>query len=92
MPKLATLSAKNQVTIPREVRDLLGLKVGTTIVFHIVNDSHGPTVTLRRANSLEGLAGSVPTPEDVEALSWEEIRLHAWAGTPDSTDESPVGT
>jgi AbrB family looped-hinge helix DNA binding protein len=88
---MATLSARNQVTIPREVRDLLGLKAGTAIVFHVANHGHGPLVTLRRIKSLEELAGSVPTPEDVEALSWAEIRLHAWAATSDSTDESPAG-
>jgi AbrB family looped-hinge helix DNA binding protein len=92
MQKAATLSPKNQVIIPREVRAALGLKAGETVVFQLEDDGRGPVVTLRRARSLQQLAGSVPTPADVVGLSWEEIRSRAWsapvgrAGTPPSAD------
>jgi AbrB family looped-hinge helix DNA binding protein len=91
MRKAATLSSKNQLTIPREVRAALGLKAGETVVFHIEDDGHGPRVALYRNKSLEELAGSVPTPEDVEGLSWEEIRSRAWAPATQPRGESPAG-
>jgi AbrB family looped-hinge helix DNA binding protein len=87
MQKAATLSSKNQVTIPREVRAALGLAAGQTVVFDLEHDGRGPVVTLRRAKSLEELAGSIPIPEDVAGLPWEEIRSRAWGGPAPSHDE-----
>jgi AbrB family looped-hinge helix DNA binding protein len=91
MQKAATLSSKNQVTIPREVRAALGLKAGETVVFQLEDDGRGPVVTLRRTKSLEQVAGSVPTPADVRGLSWEETRSRAWAAPAQPPDESPAG-
>jgi AbrB family looped-hinge helix DNA binding protein len=78
MKKAATLSSKNQVTIPAEIRALLGLKAGEVIVFDVETVDSGPKVTLRRHPSLEEVAGSVPVPSDVLGLTWAEIRERAW--------------
>jgi hypothetical protein len=47
-----------------------------------VTAPHGDdTATSRRHHpSLDDLAGSVPVPPDVLALSWQEIRERAWTG------------
>jgi AbrB family looped-hinge helix DNA binding protein len=78
MKKAATLSSKNQVTIPAEIRKLLGLKAGEVLVFDVEAVDSGPKVTLRRYPSLEEIAGSVPVPSDVPGLTWAEIRERAW--------------
>jgi AbrB family looped-hinge helix DNA binding protein len=90
MKQAATLSSKNQVTIPRQVRTALGLKSGETVVFDIEDDDRGPRVTLRRGPRLQELAGSVPVPDEVKGLSWQEIRSRAWAPTTRSSDEPSV--
>jgi AbrB family looped-hinge helix DNA binding protein len=92
MKKAAILSSKNQETIPREVRDALGLKAGEAVVFDIEEDGRGSSVTLRRSKSLEELAGSFPSPADVANLSWEEIRSRAWAPAAPLREDSPTGT
>ena len=79
MQKAATLSSKNQVTVPTEVRKVLGLKAGETVVFQIDSAEQGVTVRLRRYPSLDEVAGSVPVPPDIAGLPWEEIRARAWA-------------
>ena len=83
MKKAATLSSKNQITIPAEVRRVLGLKSGEAIVFDIETSGERPQVTLHRHPTLEELAGSVPTPPDVANLSWNEIRARAWTPQPE---------
>ena len=79
MKRAATLSSKNQITIPAEVRALLRLKAGEAVVFDIDRTESGPRVTLQRHPSLEELAGSVPIPPEVAGLSWTEIRERAWS-------------
>lgn len=86
MKKAATLSSKNQITIPAEIRRILGLKAGEVVVFDIEIRGPVPRVTLRRHPSLDELAGTVPIPPEVEGLSWEEIRGRAWTPQEPMTD------
>ncbi|MGH8606885.1 MAG: AbrB/MazE/SpoVT family DNA-binding domain-containing protein [Gammaproteobacteria bacterium] len=44
---LATLTSKGQVTLPKEIRDKLGLKTGSKLDFELMPDG---TVRLRPAN------------------------------------------
>ncbi|MBA2593769.1 MAG: AbrB/MazE/SpoVT family DNA-binding domain-containing protein [Pseudomonadota bacterium] len=44
---LATLTSKGQVTLPKEIRDKLGLKAGSKLDFELLPDG---TVKLRAAN------------------------------------------
>jgi AbrB family looped-hinge helix DNA binding protein len=83
MRKAATLSSKNQVTIPAEVRRVLGLRAGESVIFDIDAEDGDARVLLRRHPTLDELAGSVPVPPDVTSLSWDEIRARAWAAEPD---------
>ena len=78
MKKTATLSSKNQITTPAEIRALLGLKAGEVVVFDTETAGSQSKVILRRYPSLEEVAGSVPIPPDVSGLSWRETRERAW--------------
>ncbi len=79
MKRVATLSSKNQITIPAEIRALLKLKAGEAVVFDVESKESRPRVTLKRHPSLEEIAGSVPVPPHVAELSWAEIRERAWS-------------
>lgn len=57
MTQATTLTSKGQVTIPKEVRDKLGLRPHDRITF-VVQDDHA---TLRRMPRLEELVGSLPS-------------------------------
>jgi AbrB family looped-hinge helix DNA binding protein len=90
MKKAATVSSKNQVTLPAEVRKVLGIRSGETLVFDIDTSGKDVTVVVRRHPTLEELAGSVPTPPDVVGLSWQEIRARAWAPAREGTAGQPA--
>lgn len=75
---LATMTSKGQLTIPKELRELLGLKAGDRVEFVPRDDG---AVTLRRAKiqsitDLFGIlpAGSVPaTVEEMDELIGEAV-------------------
>ena len=69
----ATVTAKGQVTIPKQVRDELGLQVGDRVLFRVVE---GRALLARTADLLD-LAGVVPVPADAQDLAWEQIRDRA---------------
>lgn len=54
----ATLTSKGQVTIPREVREQLGLSVGDKLLFEV----EGEVIRLKvlKTSSLGDLKGSLP--------------------------------
>lgn len=54
----ATLTSKGQLTIPKEVRQRLGLRVGDRLVFELEEDSARLMVERRR--TLGELKGSLP--------------------------------
>ncbi len=56
MTRVTTLTSKGQVTVPKEIRDELGLKPHDKITFDI-EDGHA---TLRRLPRLEEIVGSLP--------------------------------
>lgn len=69
----ATVTTKGQITIPKRVRDELGLHEGDRVLFRVVE---GRALLARTADLLD-LAGVVPVPADARDLSWEEIRDRA---------------
>lgn len=71
MPTDATLTSKGQTTIPKEIRDGLGMKAGDRITFTLMPDA---TVVMRLKNkSITELAGTLykkgRKPVPVEQLS-----------------------
>ena len=75
---ITSLTSKGQVTIPKAIRDELGLRPFDKIRFDIENGE----VKLKKAYpSLEEIAGSLPVPHvtmDIDkaiALAWEEHAL-----------------
>jgi AbrB family looped-hinge helix DNA binding protein len=69
MDSSAKITSKGQVTIPKSVRDALGLREGDELLFR-VEDSRA--VVAKTPNFLD-LAGSVPVPAAKRGTSWDEI-------------------
>ena len=69
MEGVTTLTSKGQVTIPKVIRNELGLKPSDKIRFSLENGH----VTLRKAYpALEEVVGSIPAI-DVPMEEWDEI-------------------
>lgn len=71
MPADVTLTSKGQITIPKEIRDGLGMKSGDRMTFTLMPDG---TVVMRvKSKSVAGLAGALhkkgKKPLPVEQLS-----------------------
>jgi AbrB family looped-hinge helix DNA binding protein len=66
----ARLTSKGQVTIPKAVRDALGLRDGDEVVFRV----EGARAVLARTSDLLELAGSVRVPATKRGASWDEVR------------------
>jgi antitoxin PrlF len=65
----SSMTSKGQVTVPKRIRDELGLRPGDSIAFSMENGC----VTLRKAYpSLKDLMGSLPARE-VPMDEWDEF-------------------
>jgi antitoxin PrlF len=67
----ATLSSKGQLTIPAEVRRVLGLTRGDNVVFELRPEG----VLLRKAGKASELIGVIPPLP----IDWKTARKKAWA-------------
>ncbi len=78
MEAAARMSTKGQVTIPKAVREALGLHEGAAVVFRL----EGSRAVLARTPDLLELAGSVTVPADKQGLPWDEVlaRTHKARG------------
>ena len=72
MDVAAKITSKGQVTIPKAVRDALGLRDGDEVVFRV----DGARAVLARTAALLELAGSIPVPAAKRGASWDEVRRH----------------
>ena len=67
MMKMATISEKGQVTIPKPLRDAFGIQPGDRLEFDVVGDA----IRIRKSPDLDRLAalyGSVRLPAPVDQL------------------------
>ncbi len=69
MEAAAKMTAKGQVTVPKSVRDALGIKEGDHVVFRVEGNR---AILARTANFLD-LAGSVAVPAAKRNLAWDEV-------------------
>lgn len=74
MEAVAKITSKGQLTLPKVVRDALGVKSGDTVVFRV----EGGCATLAATVDLLDLASAVSVPVDARGLSWDEVRRRAW--------------
>ncbi len=72
MDVAARITAKGQVTIPKSVRDALGLVEGAPVVFRVVGDR----ALLARTADLLDLAGTVAVPAERRGAPWDDVRRH----------------
>jgi AbrB family looped-hinge helix DNA binding protein len=69
MDAAAKLTSKGQVTVPKAVRDALGLEEGDEVVFHV----EGNRAVLARTPDFLSLAGSVSVPAAKRNVAWDEV-------------------
>lgn len=65
----ATMSSKGQVTVPKAVRDALGIHEGDTVVFRV----EGSRAVLARTPDFMELAGTISVPAHKRNASWDEV-------------------
>jgi AbrB family looped-hinge helix DNA binding protein len=65
----ARVTSKGQVTVPKAVRDALGIAEGDELVFRVEGDR---AVVARTPRFLE-LAGSVDVPAAKRNVAWDEV-------------------
>lgn len=70
MDLAAKVTSKGQVTIPKDVRDALGIAEGDVVVFRV--EEH--RAVLARTPHLLDLAGVIEVPAVKRGTGWDEIR------------------
>lgn len=69
MEVTARVSSKGQVTVPKAVRDALGIKEGDEVVFRVEGDR---AVLARTAHFLD-LAGTIHVPAAKRNAAWDDV-------------------
>jgi antitoxin PrlF len=65
----ARMSSKGQVTVPKAVREALGLGEGDDVVFRV----EGDRAVLARTPEFLSLAGTVAVPAAKRNVAWDEV-------------------
>lgn len=69
MEAAAKVTSKGQVTVPKAVRDALGIKEGDHVVFRV----EGDRAVLARTPDFLALAGSMAVPAAKRNVAWDEV-------------------
>ena len=69
MDVAARVTSKGQVTVPKAVRDALGIQEGDAIVFRVEGKR---AVVAKTANFLD-LAGAIKVPAARRNVAWDEV-------------------
>jgi antitoxin PrlF len=65
----ARVTSKGQVTVPKAVRDALGIEEGDEVVFRV----EGNRAVLARTPDFLDLAGSIRVPAAKRNVAWDEV-------------------
>jgi AbrB family looped-hinge helix DNA binding protein len=65
----AKVTSKGQVTVPKSVREALGIKEGDELVFRV----EGNRAVLARTPKFLDLAGSIRVPAAKRNVAWDEV-------------------
>ena len=69
MDAAARVTSKGQVTVPKAVRDALGLKVGDEVIFRV----EGNRAVLARTPDFLSLATTIRVPAAKRNVAWDEV-------------------
>lgn len=69
MDAAAKITSKGQVTLPKAVRDALGIKTGDAVVFRV----EGNRAVLARTPDFLDLAGTITVPAAKRNVAWDEV-------------------
>ena len=69
MDAAARVTSKGQVTVPKAVRDALGIKQGDEVIFRV----EGNRAVLARTTDFLSLAGTVKVPADKRNAAWDDV-------------------
>jgi antitoxin PrlF len=69
MEAVARMTTKGQVTVPKAVREALGLEAGDELHFRVA----GIHAVVAKTPDFLDLAGSVPVPASKRNVAWDEI-------------------
>lgn len=69
MDAAARLTSKGQLTVPKAVREALGLKEGDQVVFRL----EGNRAVLARTPDFLSLAGAIRVPVAKRNVTWNEV-------------------
>jgi len=76
MDAAARVTSKGQVTVPKVVRDALGIIEGDEVVFRV----EGNRAVLARTPDFLDLAGSIRVPAAKRNIAWDDILRRTRAG------------
>jgi antitoxin PrlF len=69
MEAAAKVTAKGQLTLPKAVRDALGIREGDEVVFRV----EGKRAVLARIPDFLDLAGTFKVPAAKRNMAWDEV-------------------
>lgn len=69
MDAAARVTSKGQVTVPKVVRDALGIREGDEVVFRV----QGKRAVLARTPDFLDLAGTVSVPAAKRNVAWDDV-------------------
>jgi antitoxin PrlF len=69
MDAAARVTSKGQVTVPKAVRDALGIKEGDEVIFRV----EGRRAVLARTPDFLDLAGTISVPAAKRNVAWDEV-------------------
>lgn len=69
MDAAAKVTSKGQVTVPKAVRDALGIKAGDEVVFRVEGDH----AIVARTPDFLTLAGTIRVPAAKHNVAWDEV-------------------